>query len=330
MKKADNGIYNHSDHYDGKRFFNPNLPTHRLPNFFSALKMLLTSNNTAWPKYLINKAEPQLNQALNEGDIALTFVNHATFLIQFPGLTILTDPVWSKRVSPFSWLGPKRVRDPGIDFSQLPNIDLILLSHNHYDHLDRATLKKLINKGMPTVIVPLGDKKRVEKIGFQNVIAMDWWDTQVLNDKTRISFTPTQHFSSRSLFDRCKSLWGGFVIQHQETTVYFGGDAGYSNHYTEIAQRFGTIHLALIGIGAYEPQWFMQPMHMNPKEAVQAHLDLRAAQSVGMHFGTFQLSSEGIDKPIIDLKMALKDKQLPNDSFITLVEGQTRVFNWLG
>lgn len=316
-----------SDHYDGKVFFNPTLPKNGLPGFLKALYMFYKTPMAIWPAYVQNQAKPQLDKLLNSHEVAITFVNHATFLIQFSGFTILTDPVWSKRVSPFSSVGPKRVREPGINFSDLPKIDLILISHNHYDHLDLETLKKLREKGDSKVIVALGDKALVQKVGFTDVTELDWWDTVNLGE-IDITFAPTQHFSSRSLFDKCKSLWGSFVIKHQQASLYFGGDAGYSSHYQEIAKRLGPIDLALIGIGAYQPQWFMKPVHMSPEEAVKAHLDLQAKQSIGMHFGTFKLSAEAIDKPVEDLNLALQKYKLSTDDFFILDQGQTGFFDF--
>lgn len=320
--------YKLSDHYNGKHFFNAALSNHELPGFFSALKMLWTTYKQRWPKSMANKATPQLDIPLNQNKIALTFVNHVTFLMQLHNMTLLTDPIWSDRPSPIAWLGPKRIRAPGIAISELPLIDLILISHNHYDHLDLPTLRKLKETSDPIIIVPLGNKQTIKKLGFTHVVELDWWESHQLSAKTKITFLPTQHFSSRSLCDRFKTLWGSFLIQHENSAIYFGGDAGYSNYYKEISQRMGSIDLALLGIGAYEPQWFMRQVHMNPKEALQAHLDLKAKQSIGMHYGTFQLSAEGLDTPINDLAQALRERNMPKKCFITLDEGETRVFDF--
>lgn len=315
-----------SDHSNGEVFFNPTLPK-RERSFFQAMKMLIKTKRSKWPEQVENKGISKLNEALGSNGIAVTFVNHATFLIQLSGLNILTDPVWSKRVSPFSWIGPSRVRKPGIAFEDLPKIDLILVSHNHYDHLDVNTLKKLNTKFSPKLFVSAGDRELVMSLGFKDVREFDWWESAEVGSGVgsgvKVTFAPTQHFSSRSPFDRNKSLWGSYMIQSHGRRIYFGGDAGYSTHYKTIHEKLGAPDIALLGIGAYEPNWFMKPVHMNPAEAVQAHLDLKSKLSIGMHFGTFQLSAEAIDQPPQDLKVALTKAGLSEESFVTMDEGET-------
>jgi len=315
---------NSSDHFNGETFFNPtqDKPTGGLG---SALRMLLTSPRARWPKRVENQAIPRLKENLQPGDVAITFVNHATFLLQTPEANILTDPVWSQRTSPSQFLGPARVREPGIAFGDLPRIDLILLSHNHYDHLDLATLKKLRAKFDPTICVAMGDRRVVKGAGFSHLEEFDWWQSSQVLPTVKVTFAPTQHFSARTPWDRNHSLWGSYLIETHGRKIYFGGDAGYSRHYTEIYRRLGAPDISLLGIGAYEPNWFMKPMHMNPAEAVRAHQDLNSHLSIGMHFGTFQLSSEAIDQPVIDLKRAMAESRLPPEAFVTLHEGETRV-----
>jgi L-ascorbate metabolism protein UlaG (beta-lactamase superfamily) len=315
-----------SEHFDGERFFNPKSSfVHH--NFFKGLRMWLSTPKAKWPKHVEHTGIPRLNEKLSPQQAAITFVNHATFLLQLDGLNILTDPVWSKRVSPFTWLGPKRVRKPGIAFDELPNIDLIIISHNHYDHMDLKTLKRL-RKFNPKVIVPIGDKALMQAIGLKDVVELDWWEEVEINTSTKIVFAPTKHFSSRSLVDHNCSLWGSYIIQSHGKQIYFGGDAAYSHHYHDIFSKFGSVDLALLGIGAYEPSWFMRESHMSPAEAVQAHLDLHAKLSIGMHFGTFQLSSEAIQQPIYDLKTGLNRLGVAEESFITISEGDTKVLNF--
>jgi L-ascorbate metabolism protein UlaG (beta-lactamase superfamily) len=313
-----------SDHFDGERFFNPTM-TGSPPSLRSVYRMT-REPRSRWPAWVENKGVPRLKQTLAPADIAITFVNHVTFVIQTGGLSILTDPVWSERASPFARLGPKRVRHPGVPFEELPTIDLVLLSHNHYDHLDVATLKRLRHRFDPTVLAAAGDARLLTPLGFKTVQELDWWHDIRINDALKITFVPAQHFSARGLFDRRRSLWGGYVIESHGRRIYFGGDSGYSTHFSDIRQRLGTPDIAMLGIGAYEPQWFMQPMHMNPAEAVRAHKDLGARQSIGMHFGTFQLSAEAIDQPVADLKRALAEHGVRADEFVTLHEGETRVF----
>lgn len=287
---------------------------------------MFRESRAKWPTNVKNKTTPNLNLKIKKNEVAITFINHATFSIQLNGIYILTDPIWSDRASPISWVGPKRVRKPGVKFEELPKIDLILISHNHYDHLDIDTLKKLDKRFSPKVFVPIGDKDLINSIGIKNVLEFDWWDSSTVNSDTIVSFTPTQHGSARGLFDQNKSLWGSYYIKQGDRSIYFGGDAGYSTHYLEIYKRLGAPDIAILGIGAYRPRWFMKPIHMNPSEAIIAHKDLKAAVSIGMHFGTFQMSSESIDQPKADLVKYLEKEGVDKNRFITLNEGETRLF----
>ena len=314
-----------SDHFDGRRFFNPTLPQRSGPSRRSVLRMM-REPRSPWPAWVENKASPRLDAALRPDDVAITFVNHATFLIQTCGKAILTDPVWSERVSPFRRFGPKRVRAPGIAFELLPAIDLVLLSHNHYDHLDVATLARLRHRFAPTVLAAAGDGRLLRPLGFQRIHELDWWDEVRFGDTLKVTFVPAQHFSARGLFDQRKSLWGGYVIESRGRRVYFSGDTGYATHFADIRARLGSPAIAMLGIGAYEPRWFMQPVHMNPAEAVRAHRDVGSAHSIGMHFGTFQLTTEALDQPKADLKRALADSGIPESEFVTLHEGETRIY----
>jgi L-ascorbate metabolism protein UlaG (beta-lactamase superfamily) len=314
-----------SDHHNGRHFFNPTHPADH--GFKDVLKFLLTSRNQPWPKWIDNHPQLNLEAALARNEAAVTFVNHATVLIQFQGFNILTDPVWSMRASPLQWLGPKRVRAPGIPFDELPRIDLVLISHNHYDHLDVATLKKLRTKFNPHFVVAKGDLALMNKHGLHAVTELDWWENFYFRDGLSVTMAPTQHFSSRTPFDRNRSIWGSYQIRFPEgQQIYFGGDAAYSIHFKEIKKRLGAPDLALIPIGAYEPRWFMKQIHMDAAEAVEAHLDLGAKQSVGIHFGTFQLTEEKIDQPVIDLRAALQAKRISENNFVILGEGQTKIY----
>ena len=314
-----------SDHFDGERFFNPTWPQSTAPTLRSLFKML-REPRSRWPRPFENKGTPRLHETLAIGDIAITFVNHATFLIQTGGTTILTDPIWSERASPFTWMGPRRARRPGVEFDRLPNIDVVLLSHNHYDHLDIATLRRLRQTFSPLLLVAAGDARVVGPLGFPEVRELDWWDDLPVSRALKITFVPAQHFSARGLFDRDRSLWGGYMIESHGRFVYFGGDSGYSTHFSDIKSRFGPPDIAMLPIGAYEPRWFMQPIHMNPAEAVRAHRDLGAKQSIGMHFGTFHLTPEAIDRPQAELKAALDASGTPDREFVTLDEGETRIY----
>jgi L-ascorbate metabolism protein UlaG (beta-lactamase superfamily) len=215
---------------------------------------------------------------------------------------------------------------PGIRFDDLPPIDVILLSHNHYDHLDLATLARLRARFDPTVLAAAGDGRLIAPLGFVRTHELDWWEQVRLNDGLTMTFVPAQHFSARGLFDRQMSLWGGYVIESRGRRLYFGGDSGYSSHFGDIKSRLGSPDIAMLGIGAYEPRWFMKTVHMNPAEAVRAHRDLGSRHSIGMHFGTFQLTTEAIDQPRIDLKVALAESNIAESEFVTLQEGETRIY----
>src|SRR5207344_3150107 len=226
----------------------------------------------------------------------VTFIGHATFLIQTGAGNILTDPMYSEHAGPWNLLGPRRVRLPAVPFEALPPIAIVLVSHNHYDHLDRPTLSMLAQKFDPIAITPLGNARLLRSTGLRRVEELDWWDRSGTSPLP-ITLTPAQHFSARGPFDRNRALWGGFMVAAGGSRVFFAGDTAYAaGVFTAIRQRLGRVNLALLPIGAYEPRWFMRAVHMNPAEAVQAHLDLAADESIAMHFGTFQLTTEGIDE----------------------------------
>jgi len=316
--------YPKSDHYDGQRFFNPTNPIGN--SLWDGAKMFLTTSFDGWPDHLENFPLQNLHQPVTKNEVAVTFVNHATVLVQTNAFNFLTDPVWSERVTPVSFVGPKRHRDPGVPFVDLPKIDFVIISHNHYDHLDLPTLKKLDEEFHPMFFVPLGNKSLLQSIGIKNIVELDWWESFQLGDGAEITLTPAEHFSGRGAFDRNQSLWGSYLVKFDQHKIYFGGDSAYGSHFKEIYKRIGSPDIAFLPIGAYAPRWFMKVIHMNPEEAVQAHLDFQAKQSVGVHFGTFQLTSEKINQPQIDLKASLKQKNIVADEFITLPEGQTRNF----
>ena len=251
-----------------------------------------------------------------------TFVGHATFLIQTAGGALLTDPVYSRRVSPLSFAGPRRVRAPGVAFDDLPPVAAVLVSHNHYDHCDLSTLRALERRFAPAFVAPLGNARLLRSAGLRRVEELDWWQ-QTAVGSLGIRLTPAQHFSARGPLDRDRALWGGFLIEAGRHRVFFAGDSGYAGHFREIGERSGPIDLALLPIGAYEPRWFMKDVHLNPAEAVQAHLDLGARLSLAMHFGTFQLTPEGIDEPLAGLRHALHAARLPESCFRALDFGES-------
>ncbi len=318
-----------TDHFNGKKFFNPGMPER---SSGGVLKWLFNRDKGAWPEqadaYVGDKPATRV-----EGDgLVLTFVNHSTFLIQTNGLNILTDPVWSKRVGPTSWLGIKRKRPPGLRFEELPPIDVVLLSHNHYDHLDLPTIKKLVKIHNPLFVTPLGVSYLPKSVDGRTTRELDWNDTLRINDKLSLTCTQAQHFSNRGLGDRDETLWCGYLIHTSFGTTYFCGDSGYGPHFKQIGElanrgpAAGPIKLALLPIGSYRPAWFMAPVHVSPAGAAQAFLDLGAKQAVGIHFGTFQQGDDGLLEPIEDLRKALREKKIPENRFVVPREGHPLVY----
>ena len=310
-----------SDHFDGRRFFNP---TGANGQPFWRVPQLLLTPQTRWPAEV--PVEPRVPPRPGADETVVTFIGHSSFLIQVGATAVLIDPVYARRASPFSFAGPRRVRAPGVRFDDLPPISLVLLSHNHYDHCDLGTLKLLERRFHPQVVTPAGNGRLLRSAGIGRVEELDWWQS-TRSAPLPITVTPAQHFSARHLFDRNRALWGGFLIEAGRHRILHVGDSGYGPHFREIAARLGPIDLALIPIGAYEPRWFMKDIHMNPAEAVQAHLDLGARRSIAMHFGTFQLTPEGIDQPVRDLAKALAERGVAAERFRALEVGESE---WLG
>ena len=255
----------------------------------------------------------------------LVWIGHATYLIQKDGLTILTDPVFSNRASPVRFAGPKRLIPPAIPIEELPKIDVITVSHNHYDHLDMRSLKKIYKLNPEALfLVPMGDKRRLERAGISNISEFLWWEDIKVNN-AKFTFTPVQHWSARGLGDRNKSLWGGWFMELNSESIYHAGDTGYSNDFIETRKRLGSPSLSLIPMGAYAPRWFMKTNHVNPEEAVQISLDLGSKKSLAMHWGTFPLTDEEVLEPPVLLKKALEAKNLDEEYFMTLKPGE--IFN---
>jgi L-ascorbate metabolism protein UlaG (beta-lactamase superfamily) len=250
------------------------------------------------------------------------WIGHATYLINNGDITILTDPIFSKRASPIGFAGPKRMIPPAMTLDDLPKIDVVVVSHNHYDHLDIWSLKKLYKLNLETIfLVPAGDRLKLIKAGIKNVYEMQWWDAFNFSNTT-FHFTPVQHWSKRGLFDRNKSLWGGWFIQSNDLALYHAGDTGYSSDFKTTYERLGAPDYSFIPIGAYDPRWFMKDSHVNPEEAVQIALDLKTPHSFGMHWGTFTLTDEPVLEPPARLKEALKEQNLAPDFFISPKPGE--------
>ncbi|HEY0837239.1 MAG TPA: MBL fold metallo-hydrolase [Azospirillum sp.] len=315
-----------SDHCDGRRFFNP-------PHFQSTdktprdlLRFWAHRGWAPWPERVDDPPQPPPAPPV-PGALAVTHVGHATFLVRTAGLSLLTDPVFSEHAGPFGRLGPKRARAPGVRLAQLPDPNLVLVSHGHFDHLDRPSLAALARRFAPRAVVGLGNGPLLNGDGFAHVEELDWWTGTRGPGGCRVTFVPAQHWSARAPFRRNTTLWGGFVVETDAGTLYFAGDTGYGPHFKEIGARFPRIDVALLPIGAYEPRWFMAPQHMNPEEAVAAHEDLGARTSVAMHFGTFRLTPEAIDAPVRALADALARRGIAPERFIVPAFGETHVFN---
>jgi L-ascorbate metabolism protein UlaG (beta-lactamase superfamily) len=306
-----------SDHFDGNRFVNPNGAAGQP---ISAVSRMLLERRARWPEH-VDQA-PRRPPGLDGAAAAVTFIGHSTFLIQTAAGNILTDPMYSRRAGPFNLVGPRRVRQPAVRFDDLPPIAMVLLSHNHYDHCDLRTLGMLAERFDPILVTPLGNGPLVRSAGIRRVEELDWWE-QSKTSVVPLTLTPAQHFSARSPLDRNRALWGGFILATGGVRLFFAGDTAYAPLFRDVRERFGAIDLALLPIGAYEPRWFMQSIHMNPAEAAQAHLDLRASASVGMHFGTFQLTTEGIDEPLRALDEACRARNIPLSQFRVLDFGES-------
>ncbi len=312
-----------SDHCDGRVFFNPGTQTEDR-GLRQVLRWRLQARPAIWPKWVENDVFPPPPPEVAPGTAAISFINHSTFLIRLPGAVVLTDPIFSARCSPVGWAGPRRVRPPGIALSELPRPGVVLLSHNHYDHMDLPTLRWLHRRHAPVFVTLLGNAKTLAKIGI-SAIELDWWQAVSVGE-LQLTATPARHFAARTPFDRNQALWGGFMmsprVERGAGRVLFAGDSGAGSHWHEIRTRLGPPDVALLPIGAYEPRWFMGPVHMNPEDAVQAHLTLGAHRSVGMHFGTFQLTDEPIDAPLHALTASVPNPEV----FTTHGFGETRVY----
>jgi L-ascorbate metabolism protein UlaG (beta-lactamase superfamily) len=314
-----------SDHFDGERFFDPDgAPPKSLAQ---VLRWQFDRGRARanWPDWAPSSLADTPPALVDGGKVRLSFVGHASWLIQTAGLNILVDPVWSERVSPFSFVGPKRHNDPGIAFKALPKIDAVLVSHGHYDHLDMPTLSRLAATFAPRVVTPLGnDVTMREADAAIKAEAFDWHDRVELGNGLAVTLVPTRHWSARGLFDRNRALWASFVLETAAGKIYIVCDSGYGEgrHFRRVAEAHGPLRLAILPIGAYEPRWFMRDQHMNPSDAVKALADCGAEQALAHHHGTFQLTDEAIDAPVTALGEALDAAKLPREKFAVLKPGQ--------
>jgi len=310
-----------SDHFDGQRFFNPGeAPTDR--SLGEILRWRRSAPDNPWPRSI--PVTPTVPEPRVEG-LRATMVGHATLLIQLAGLNILTDPVWSNRASPLSFAGPRRVTAPGIRLVDLPRIDAILLSHNHYDHLDIATLKALHRRDAPLIVTPLGNDRIVHRhLRDARVATGDWGDRIEFAAGAEAHIVPANHWSSRGLRDRRMALWGGFMVRAGGRLVYFAGDTGYGTGaiFRAMRERYGSPDLALLPIGAYDPRWFMAAQHTDPEDAIRILSDLEARAAIGIHWGTFRLTDEPCDEPAQLLAAQLRAVRIEPATFQAMRPGQ--------
>lgn len=328
-----------SDHFDGQRFFNPANPTSAAAadratappgnrggplGFLRFWNARRSWDRGPWPDRAGLPPGPAPPPRVGGAGLRVTFVNHSTVLLQTAGLNLVTDPVWSERASPLTWAGPKRYHSPGICFEDLPRIDAVLLSHDHYDHLDLATLGRLAQRDGCRVYTGLGNKVLLERQGLSGTVELDWWQHTDIGNGVRLHCVPAHHFSGRSLWDRDTTLWNGFVLDGPAGLVYFAGDTGWGSHFEQVGRELGAIRLALLPIGAYKPASVFGANHIAPAEAIRAHQALGAGTSVAIHYGTFSLTAEGEDEPVADLQRVLEATPPPVPRFWALAFGEGR------
>lgn len=292
-----------SDHWDGRQF--QNSEAHAASRGLGGFLRWQMERQAppAWREVPVIQTIPQLS--VDNGTMRVTWVGHSTVLVQAGGVNILTDPIWSFRASPVSWAGPRRYAEPGIRFEDLPPIHGVLMSHDHYDHCDRETLRRLSAVHAPVIITGLGNDRQLASAGITRVTALDWWQSTTLSEGVEVTAVPVRHFSARALSDRNHSLWCGFVVKTPAGSWYFSGDTGWGHHFAEVGQRFPGLRLALLPIGAYLPRSIMSAVHVNPDEAVRAAVALGASTSLAIHWGTFALADDPQDQPPHDLQAAL-------------------------
>jgi L-ascorbate metabolism protein UlaG (beta-lactamase superfamily) len=317
--------HDRSDHFDGERFHNVDPAAKERP-LSDVWTWYRERRPAVWPRTVVDAVGP-LPDTPPGGAMAVTFIGHSTFLIRWNGLTLLTDPVFAERAGPWGLLGPRRVRPPAYPLAQVPRVDLVLQSHNHYDHMDLGAHAALARRDAPTVITPIGNRDYLPRGVRPRTTELDWWGTKEVGEGMRITVVPAQHFSARTPWDRNRALWGAFILETPRGVLFFGGDSGYGAHFAEIGRRFPRIDVALIPIGAYQPRWFMGPVHMDPAQAWQAHLDLGARRSIAMHFGTFQLTDEPIDEPAELLAAAREGAGAAPGAFLVPRVGETLRFD---
>lgn len=312
-----------TDHFDGNRFFGPERSGGK--SIRELLRWQLSGDRAKWPRRVENGAYPLPPERVEDNNIRFTMIGHVSVLVQTAGLNILTDPVWSNRASPVQFAGPKRVCAPGIALGDLPPIDVVLVSHNHYDHLDTATLKMVVKEHDPLIITPLGNDTIIRKASpSARIITVDW-DERVNFGELIIDTEPVNHWSARRGKDRNEALWCGFTIIAPSGRIFFNGDSGFSGGWwvKRLLDKHGRIDAAMLPIGAYAPRWFMADAHMDPDEAVLVHQMLGCPKTLGFHWGTFQLTDEPMMEPLERLQAAMLRESITEDRLRTLAPGES-------
>jgi N-acyl-phosphatidylethanolamine-hydrolysing phospholipase D len=326
--KQSKEVFPLSSHHTPKGFQNPYRPSER--GFGDFLRWRSGVGPKEIPpippeevsNYRPEVAQPAMSliQQPDSNHLQITWIGHSTFLIQTEGINILTDPILSDYCGPNFLLKVKRVAPPGVPFEELPPIHLVLISHNHYDHLDAPTVERLGNG--PTYFLPLGIARWFEKRKIKNIVGLDWWQTSSLHG-LKFHSVPMQHFSNRTLFDRNKTLWSGWMVETKSARIFFAGDTGYSLVFKEIADRLGPIQISIVPIGAYRPRWFISPVHVDPAEAIKILKDIHSHMAIAGHWGTFKLSDEPLGEPSFYLRKVMKEKGIHEGQFIIMKFGET-------
>ncbi len=307
-----------ADHFDGTRFHSIEPVRHSISDW---LRREATRRQRPWRDFTNTPPGARPPESVGDGRLRVTFVNHATVLVQMDGVNVLTDPIWAERALPIT--GPRRRRPPGLSFDELPPIDAVLVSHDHHDHMDLPTLRRLAAAHHPTVFAGLGTAGYLAGKGVPGGRDLDWWQSTEIAPGVSVTAVPARHSSGRGLLDTNRRLWCGFVLTGPSGSVFYAGDTGYGSHFARIAERFPRLRLALLPIGAYYPVWYMHPQHMSPADAVRASLDLGAGTNIPVHFGTFPQSDDGEMEPVSGLRAALVEAGQPGPSFDILDNGES-------
>jgi len=322
---AKNRYYNgeKTEHFDGTRFYVPGYPFAK--PLTDVLKWRFSGGKQKWPKDTAPFHFDQPPQRVLGNALRVSYIGHASMLIQTQGLNMLIDPVWAERASPLSFAGPKRVNPPGIKLEHLPPVDIVLISHNHYDHLDLETLKMLHESHAPSILTPLGNEKILNRISKNlRVETYDWGTRVPITPDLAVHFEPIYHWSARGIADRCMALWCAFVLETSGGNIYHIADTGYRDGkiFAAMREKHKNFRLAILPIGAYEPRWFMSDQHVNPQESVQIFKTIEPDFAIAHHWGTFQLTDEDIHSPQDALATALKAENIAPERFLTPRPGQ--------